>query len=372
MKKIILCAAIVFLLLPSFATADETENASVTVDVFPSGTPTPGITSTPTPTPTGTLTPTPTPTSTPTGTLTPTPTPTGTLTPTPTPTPTPTVIPFLTLTPTSTPKPEYMPPEAPILISPQNSSYITANEPIFVFQRPEDGVEMYQLFIDSKLAVDNITDQENTLNIPSPLKLEDGQHSWFIKAFDENNKFSFSSTWYFTVDTISPFILLEEVGENINLNFSSENPSTIPPGKTIATNKNKPSFFGKGEPGAIIQIDLEGEKTYQFKTVVDDSGSFVLVPDRSIINDTYIVSISSFDSAGNTTILPSFKLIVLKAKIFQFSICCIIALILLLIIIILSYLLYKSKRKIKELEKEIEYPQHCFSQKNTRYSRMLP
>ncbi|MBU1126848.1 hypothetical protein KKF11_00680, partial [Patescibacteria group bacterium] len=82
------------------------------------------------------------------------------------------------------------------------------------------------------------------------------------------------------------------------------------------------------------------------KTVVDDSGSFVTVPDRSLINNTYIASISSFDSAGNTVALSSFKLIVLKAKIFQFSACCIIALILLLIIIILSILLYKKSRDL--------------------------
>ena len=220
---------------------------------------------------------------------------------------------------------------------------------------------MYELFIDSKLAIENITDQSNTLNITSPWELEDEQHSWFVKAYDENEKFSFSSTWYFTVDTTAPFILLTEVGENVNLNFSSEDPSTIPPGKTIATNKNKPSFFGKGEPGAIIQIDLEGESSYQFKTVVDDSGNFVTVPDRSLTNDTYIVSTSSFDSAGNTAALPSFKLIVLKEKAFQFSICCIIVLILLLIIVILSFFLYKSKKRIKELEKELEYLENSAS-----------
>ena len=249
--------------------------------------------------------------------------------------------------------PEYLPP--PILISPQNSSYIASNKPVFIFQKPEGGAEKYDLFIDSKLKTENITDQSNIVNITSPLALEEGQHSWSIKAYGKKRRFSFSSTWSFTVDTTAPFILLTEVGENTSLNFSSEDPSTVPPGTTIKTAKNQPSFFGKGEPGAIIQIDLEGESSYQFKTVVDDSGSFVTVPDRSLINNTYIASISSFDSAGNTVALSSFKLIVLKEKAFQFSACCIIALILLIVIIILSCLLYKSKRRIKELEKELEY-----------------
>ena len=243
---------------------------------------------------------------------------------------------------------DLVPPTAPILIAPENGAYINTNQPDFIFLASTDdnsGIAKYQLFLNGQLYLDNIISSLSTITVTAPSELNQGKHAWYVKAFDNTGNFSFSSTWDFTIDTEPPFIIITEIEETPNLNLSSIDLMTIPPGTTIITHSHRPSFFGRGEPGATIQINLQDKKSYQFITKVGKDGSFVIIPDQNIANDTYEVTIISFDKAGNTTLLPSFTLIVQAAPKFIFSLCWLIVLLLLIIITILSYLYYRERKR---------------------------
>jgi len=243
---------------------------------------------------------------------------------------------------------DLIPPSVPILIAPVDGSYIATNKPHFIFFASTDdnsGIAYYQLFLDGKLYIDNITGTTPVIVVPAISELAEGTHTWFVKVFDKAGNFAFSSTWHFTVDTIPPFIIITAIEETPNLNFSSIDLSTVPPGTTITTYSRRPVFFGRGEPGATIQINLEDKKSYQFITVVSEDGSFVVIPDQDIANDTYQVTVISFDRAGNTTLLPSFQLIVQAPPKFVLPICWLIVLLLLIIIAILSYLYYRERKR---------------------------
>ena len=251
--------------------------------------------------------------------------------------------------PSPTPPPaDLIPPTAPILIAPENGAYIATNQPDFIFLASTDdnsGIAKYQLFLDGKLYIDNITGTTPVIVVPAISKLTEGTHTWFVKVFDNAGNFAFSSTWHFTIDTEPPFIIITAIEETPNLNFSSIDLSTVPPGTTITTYSRRPVFFGRGEPGATIQINLEDKKSYQFITKVSEDGSFVVIPDQDIANDTYQVTVISFDRAGNTTLLPSFQLIVQAPPKFVLPICWLIVLLLLIIIAILSYLYYRERKR---------------------------
>lgn len=243
---------------------------------------------------------------------------------------------------------DLVPPSAPILIAPENGAYIATNQPNFIFLASTDdnsGIAKYQLFLDGKLFIDNLTSTPSTIIVTAPSELSEGKHTWYVKVFDQAGNFSFSSTWSFTVDTTPPFIIITDIEEIANLNFSSIDLTTIPPGATVTTRSRRPAFFGRGEPGATIQINLQDKKSYQFTTIVSDDGTFVLIPDEDLANDTYEVTIISFDKAGNTTLLPSFKLIVQAPPKFVLPICWLIVLLLLIIIAILSYLYYRERKR---------------------------
>lgn len=243
---------------------------------------------------------------------------------------------------------DLIPPTAPILIAPENGSFIATNKPTFIFLASTDensGIFKYQLFLDGKLFIDNITSEVSTIIISSPSELKEGKYSWYVKAWDKAGNYSFSSTWYFTIDITPPFIIITTIEENPDLNFSSIDLTTIPPGATIVTRSRRPVFFGRGEPGATIQISLKDKRSYQFITKVANDGSFVVVPDQDIANDTYEVTVISFDRAGNTTLLPSFKLIVQAPPKFVLPICWLIIALLLIIIAILSYLYFRERKR---------------------------
>ena len=251
---------------------------------------------------------------------------------------------------------DLVPPTAPILIAPENGAYIATNQPNFIFLASSDdnsGIAYYQLFLDGELYINNITSDLSTIIVTAISQLSEGEHSWYVKVWDKAGNFAISSTWYFTVDTTPPFIIITTIEENTNLNFSSIDLTTVPPEITLTTRSPRPTFIGRGEPGATIQINLQDKKSYKFITTVSEDGSFVLVPDQDLANDTYEVTVVSFDKAGNTTLLPSFKLVVEAPPIIAIPIvscwlCWLIVFLLLIIIAILSFLYYRERKRHQE------------------------
>ena len=249
---------------------------------------------------------------------------------------------------------DLIPPTAPILIAPENNGFINVARPNFIFLKSTDdsGIAKYQLFLDGVLLIDNLTSELATIVVTAPRALREGQHTWYVKAFDNAGNYAFSSTWHFTIDLTPPFIIVTDIEEATNLNFSSIDLTTIPPGTTVTTRSRRPAFFGRGEPGATLQINLQDKKSYQFKTTVGSDGRFALIPDQDLANDTYEVTLISFDQAGNTVLLPTFKLIVQAPPRFVIPICWLIILILLLIIAILTFLYLRERKRHQKHHQE--------------------
>jgi len=81
------------------------------------------------------------------------------------------------------------PPYSFSLVSPTDSSLIPLPTPDFTWHSTSDyapvssGFSKYQLWIDSSVNVDNLTDPSDTSTAPSG-PLSEGYHDWFVKAYD--------------------------------------------------------------------------------------------------------------------------------------------------------------------------------------------
>ncbi len=109
-------------------------------------------------------------------------------------------------------------PTTPVLIAPSNGATLTTTTPSFVWEESTDNFSMsyYKLTLDGSVLFDSIplTDTTNgsytltktatqyTLVPISPLT--NGSHTWKITAVDINGNSSESTTWSFTISTITP------------------------------------------------------------------------------------------------------------------------------------------------------------------------
>ncbi|NOQ37640.1 hypothetical protein GQ472_02010 [archaeon] len=131
--------------------------------------------------------------------------------------------------------PDIAPPEAPVLVSPDNGSLINTDTPYLDWTEPYDrtGIDVYQLQVSNStgfeagnltLDRDDISDSDYTVTAPE--SLDDSIYHWRVRANDtEGNGFgSWSGAYTLTVDTIYPVL-------TVNSPFNTTYPST-----TIAFN----------------------------------------------------------------------------------------------------------------------------------------
>lgn len=94
------------------------------------------------------------------------------------------------------------------LESPDNNSWSNDPTPTFSWQEAFDqgiGLAKYQLWIDGELIIDDIPPGTTSLILNDSLALSSGNHTWFIKAFDNLDNVSQSNhSWTIRVDTKSP------------------------------------------------------------------------------------------------------------------------------------------------------------------------
>jgi len=79
------------------------------------------------------------------------------------------------------------PPNTFILIAPANNSWTRDATPLFEWQATQDagsGLSKYELFIDSKMIIDNISPPATSVELDSTLALKEGSHTWNIIAVD--------------------------------------------------------------------------------------------------------------------------------------------------------------------------------------------
>ncbi|MCG9660943.1 Ig-like domain-containing protein, partial [Vibrio mediterranei] len=65
------------------------------------------------------------------------------------------------------------------------------------------------------------------------------------------------------------------------------------------TSNNLPSFLGKGEPGAIVHLVVEGKEPIE--TVINDSGTWSYEPKDTFLDSHYVVTAFAVDKAGNSS-----------------------------------------------------------------------
>lgn len=226
--------------------------------------------------------------------------------------------------------PDEIAPTVPVLVSPENGVYLSNPTPTFIFKKSTDAqspVRHYEMYLNGLKFIPEIpssqtpveTNQfysiisEDLISVSLKQPLNDGIYTWLIRAYDVYGNWSSSATWTFTIDTQAPFIIITQIGENINLNLSSQDPSSIPAGLIIETYGLQPEFRGRSEPGARVQIGLTletvpGLPKITTPGVADSQGKFTLVPKKKLEIGKYKVLIIASDAAGNTTVLPEFYL----------------------------------------------------------------
>jgi hypothetical protein len=221
-----------------------------------------------------------------------------------------------------------IPPTAPILIAPDNGSYLNNQIPTFIFKKAYDAqspVRHYVMYLNGELFIPEIpssqtpveTDQYycvisgETISVTLKNPLAEATYTWKIRAYDMYGNWIDSTTWTFTIDLLAPFLIITDIGENTNLNLSSQDLSSIPEGLLIQTHLLQPDFKGRSEPGAQIQISLKNPETMEIYTLSGTAGSnasFILKPDNNLKPGKYLVTALATDAAGNTVVLPEFIL----------------------------------------------------------------
>lgn len=223
---------------------------------------------------------------------------------------------------------ENTPPTTPILISPENNSYVTINPPVFVWQGSTDnyGVDYYQVWLDGELLLDNIpaadTDNsectldydggDNKFTLTPKDSIDQGSHTWKIRVFDiYHGDYSDSATWSFIVDTQAPSFVVTQIGIE-EVSISAQDIDTIPV-DPIQLEDNQPLLTGTGESNStvIINATIPGDPNQSFTLTIDEYGNWQQqlpnFPRNEIITLDFIIT----DLAGNISVLNGVKLIIL-------------------------------------------------------------
>lgn len=235
-----------------------------------------------------------------------------------------------TTTVTATVK-EHTPPTTPILIAPDNNSYVTISLPTFIWERSTDvaGMDHYELSRDgvtlfSNIPLSNADNVDYTLtydpilyrySLTPKTSWVDGVHTWKIRAVNINNLGTDSATWSFTIDTQSPSFVLSKVGDKI-VSISAQDPSTIPDTPYILTD-NEPPLEANGEANATVQLTviIPGEANQVFTDTLSGAGFWSrvlgILPRDKTISINFVIT----DVAGNVSVLNGVQFIIRTAVI---------------------------------------------------------
>lgn len=223
-------------------------------------------------------------------------------------------------------------PTTPILIRPVDGTYTGDNRPEFVWRAssdPNGNSLTYTLHLDGVATYLGISNVGNSTGRGYTARLEgteikllptlatlDGPHTWYVTASDLSGNTSHSTTWSFTIDTVSPHVLITNIDTYHNLLLDSQTPEMF-------TNLN---FDLAGPKDIYFTIESESWSTLTLQFY--DSDNQLITQSSWPINQTglahpyqhlelgvYRVIISSFDRGGNTTALPDFQLSLTQAQV---------------------------------------------------------
>ena len=175
------------------------------------------------------------------------------------------------------------PPSAFSLTTPTNASYVTQPSPTFSWQAASDGgsgIGEYRLYIDSILNKQGITSTSTT---PASA-LSEGNHSWYVKAFDVAGNSTTSTAFSFFADFTppQPFTLIHPAS-----------------GSTIHTNRPQYKWHSTNDGGSGFQnfeLYVDGILKNSFLGRTDT----VLTLTESLSKGQHSWEVLAKDKAGNT------------------------------------------------------------------------
>jgi len=167
------------------------------------------------------------------------------------------------------------------LISPTDSAMLSTTTPTFIWHKSVDttsGIKKYELWVDSVLNRDNITDTFATPSAP----LSEGMYSWFIVAEDSaGNRRQSNETWSFEIDTTSPIT-----------------PTLILPPDSSWLNNLQVIFKWTGVTKSPVRYILQIDTVNTFNAPIIDTTE--LTEDTvALLEKKYYWRVKSFDLAGN-------------------------------------------------------------------------
>lgn len=216
------------------------------------------------------------------------------------------------------------PPPVPILIRPENNSFINTgtvdfewrevtghNVPLARYEISVNGVKLFDL----PLGNDESVNYSLTLNngvyrlvLKSPTRLPDGTHTWKIRVIDDNDRGTDSATWQFTVDSSQPPIVVTNINGQ-ETSISASDPATIPESPVIVTS-SQPFIYGTTESDAEVQLVVRradgSESHYKMQSTSDGRFLFTL----PVLNADEIVglTITVIDRADNSRVLSGLRI----------------------------------------------------------------
>lgn len=215
-------------------------------------------------------------------------------------------------------------PSTPILIRPEDKTVTGNNQPEFVWKNSFDtgsNTIIYALYLNdvaTYLGISNLGNssgngftarldgEETKLDVTIPLS--DGTYTWYITATDPSGNTSTSTTWSFTIDTVTPFLTVIDIDSYHNpvieegSNFDIDGPKDV-------------NFTIHSDPYATIQITIDGEDGSVYNLQSSSSSSGLSYPYQHLVPGVYTVTILAIDLAGNITVLPTFTITIHQASV---------------------------------------------------------
>lgn len=217
-------------------------------------------------------------------------------------------------------------PTIPILIAPENNSYVTTGKPTFIWEESSDdrGISKYQLWLNGNLLYDNLpTGNQETanyiythdnLNSEYSLQLKnnisDGTYTWKIRVYDINGNYAESATWSFIIDTLAPAFIINSIGD-VSTNISAQDLSTIP-SSPIELDENEPLIVGTGEPNSTIVLTVysPNDPVQIYTTTIDANGDWSIQLGIYNRGDTITLDFTITDLAGLVSVLNDVQFVI--------------------------------------------------------------
>ncbi|KVT15001.1 hypothetical protein WT24_07095 [Burkholderia sp. MSMB1078WGS] len=157
---------------------------------------------------------------------------------------------------------------------------------------PESTVEV---IIDGEPVGTTVVNEDGTWTFEPDTPLADGEHQIEVVAQDDaGNRSEPSDPVVVIVDTAPPVAPVAPTIDHITDNAGD---TLVPIASGGTTSDATPVLDGKGEPGATIEVIVDGEPVGT--TVVDEDGTWTFEPDTPLADGEHQIEVVAQDDAGN-------------------------------------------------------------------------